>query len=115
MVLGHQNQMAKCPDDTQCSQMVLNSRQILEPIVKNSQIAFHVHKLSSVADRPQNQLAKSAQIAPHVPPNSQHQRHTGTTAKNAQIALVLKNSSQQHRHQDQLARMPKQHYSTSTY
>ena len=34
MVVGHQNQLAKCPNDAQCPQAVLNSRQVSEPLGK---------------------------------------------------------------------------------
>lgn len=54
MVVKQQNQLAKCQNGTQCSQTVLNSRQMSEPIGKNDQIALHVHKWSSVVDRRQN-------------------------------------------------------------
>ena len=113
MVVRHQNQLAKCPNDIQCSQMVLNSRQILEPVVKKSKIAFHAHKQSSVADRPQNQLAKcskSTSCPPKFSTSDTHWNHcqecpnstsaqkqfsttqtSGPTGKKAQIALALMN------------------------
>ena len=56
MVDRHQNQLAKYP---QCSQTVLNGRQMSEPIGKNAQIALHAHKQPSMADRHQNQLART--------------------------------------------------------
>ena len=43
MVVRHQNQLAKCPNDTQCSQTVFKGRWMSEQIGKNAQIAVSVH------------------------------------------------------------------------
>ena len=110
MVVRHQNQLAKCPNDTQCSQMVLNSRQILEPIVKNSQIAFHAHSSQWQTDLRTNwqKCSNSTSCPPKFSTSDTHWNHcqecpnstsaqkrfsttqaSGPTGKKAQIALAL--------------------------
>ena len=85
----YQNQLARMPKSTSCSQTVLNGRQTSEPIGKNAQIAVRVHKRSSTSDTCQNQLARMpkqylvSQIVLNI-------RHTSEpTGKNAHIALTL--------------------------
>ena len=85
----YQNQLARMPKSTSCSQTVLNGRQTSEPIGKNAQIAVRVHKRSSTSDTCQNQLARMpkqylvSQIVLNI-------RHTSEPiGKNAQTALLL--------------------------
>lgn len=42
----HQNQWAKCPKSSQCSETVFNGRKTSEPVRENAQIAFHAQKRS---------------------------------------------------------------------
>ena len=88
MVVWCQNQLAKCPNDTQCSQTVLSSRQTSKPIGKNAQLAPHAHKWSSMADRHQSE----------------------PTGKSAQIVVSVYQCSTSDTHQNQLVRMTKQHW-----
>ena len=112
MVVRHQNQLAKCPNDTQCSQMVLNSGQILEPIVKNSQIAFHAHSPQWQTDLRTNwqKCSNSTSCPLKFSTSDTHWNHcqecpnstsaqkqfsttqtSGPTGKKAQTALALTN------------------------
>ena len=80
----YQNQLARMPKSTSCSQTVLNGRQTSEPISKNAQIAVRVHKRSSTSDTCQNQLARM----PKQHYCSQSSQQSESIGQNAQIALT---------------------------
>ena len=85
----YQNQLARMPKSTSCSQTVLNGRQTSEPISKNAQIAVRVHKRSSTSDTCQNQLTRMPKQY-LVSQTVLNIRHTSElTGKNAQTALLL--------------------------
>ena len=104
--------MPNWQNDTQCSQMVLNSRQILEPIVKNSHLAFHAHSPQWQTDLRTNwqKCSNSTSCPPKFSTSDTHWNHcqecpnstsapkqfstaqtSGPTGKKAQTALALTN------------------------